>query len=209
MNQAIRRLGGWLALPVLLAALLSLPTEARAAEWRGCTAALPVEVQLDGDIDETFTVTLQAEDGAPLPEQAQLRLAGGETGAFEGLSYTEPGDYVYTVRQTPGGTRYMAYDQAVYTVTVQVTAVPDGALSYQIFASRDDDPAAKAGAVQFLNRYEPPASPAQGPDSPAALGPKTGDRWPVLAPAVALAGASLALAALALTRRRSGARTRV
>ena len=90
-------------------------------------------------------------------------LAGNETGSFTGFTFTEPGDYVYTVRQTPGETEYMTYDDAVYTVVIQVTNAEDGGLTYQIFASEDQNPDEKAAAVRFLNTYAPP--PKAHPDA--------------------------------------------
>lgn len=161
MKRAIQKPCGLLVLPVLLAALLA-PATARAADY-SCTAELPVEVALNGETDEAFTVTITAEEGTPMPEETELAIAGDETGSFTGFTFTEPGDYTYTVLQQAGETEYMTYDDAVYTVIIQVTNTEDGGLTYQIFASEDQNPDEKAAAVRFLNTYAPPtptASPA-------------------------------------------------
>ena len=161
MKRAIQKPCGLLVLPVLLAALLA-PATARAVDY-SCTAELPVEVALNGETDEAFTVTITAEEGTPMPEETELAIAGDETGSFTGFTFTEPGDYTYTVLQQAGETEYMTYDDAVYTVVIQVTNAEDGGLTYQIFANRDDNPTEKTGAVRFLNTYAPPtptASPA-------------------------------------------------
>ena len=198
-----RKLTAWL-LPVLLAAaLLGLTVPARAADYT-CTARIPVGVQLNGEADEQFTVTIQGEEGAPVPEQTTLQLSGGAAGAFEGLTYTEPGDYTYTIRQTAGSTQYMTYDDTVYTVVVQVTNAEDGGLTYQIYASGDEDPTSKSAAVGFLNTYAPPADPAPGGDGGSTTAPRTGDNLSLAAPAGLLAGALVALILLAALRRRPG-----
>ncbi len=191
-----RKLTSWLLPAVLLAALLGLAVPARAADYT-CTAGIPVEVRLNGDSDEQFTVTIEGEEGAPMPEQTTLLLSGGEAGAFEGLTYTEPGDYTYTIRQTAGSTEYMTYDETVYTVVVQVTNAEDGGLTYQIYASGDDDPTTKTASVGFLNTYAPPAASTPSTDTP-----KTGDDAPVLLPAALLAGAMAALILMAALRKR-------
>ena len=102
MNQAIRKLSGLLVLPVLLAALLLMPVRVQAAGYE-CYADLPVSVVINGDYEEQFTVVLTpGDETTPMPTQSALQIAGGATGVFEDLHFTEPGDYYYTVQQTPG-----------------------------------------------------------------------------------------------------------
>ena len=152
MNQAIRKLSGLLVLPVLLAATLLMPVKAQAAEAAyECTACLPVGVTLNGESEEQFVITIAARDGAPMPSQTELVLGGDSTGAFEGFYYTEPGDYVYTVSQVAGSTEGMTYDDAVYTVTIQVTDAAGGGLEAQVCASSSGSPAGEVDAGTFLN----------------------------------------------------------
>ena len=90
--------------------LLLLPLQARAAEYK-CTAELPVEVRTSGAATaERFTITLTPEDGAPAPAADTVQVKGSGTAGFTGLTYTAPGDYRYTVRQSAGGTVHMTYD---------------------------------------------------------------------------------------------------
>ena len=104
MNQALRKLSGLLVLPVLLAALLILPVRAN-AEGHECYAELPVHVDLNGENDEQFHVTIEAAPEAdpttPLPAEAEdgLWVAGDSDSKFTGFYYTEPGNYEYVVRQ--------------------------------------------------------------------------------------------------------------
>ena len=125
MNQAIRKLSGLLVLPVLLAALLLLPVSAK-AEGYECFAELPVHVDLNGENDEQFHVTIQcapdADPSQPMPDEAEtVWIAGDGDDAFHNFHFTEPGDYKYIVTQECGDTAYMTYDDVVYTVIIQVT----------------------------------------------------------------------------------------
>lgn len=173
MNRAIRERRGLLVIPILFIAVLMLilPISAGAAEYE-CTASLPVSVKLNGDFDETFIVTIAPGDGTgdglPMPENREISIAGDSSSAFEGLRYTAPGDYVYTVTQKAGNTEFMTYDETVYTVVVQVTNAADGGLTYQVYASRDDDTESKSAEISFINTYSPP--PEENPSAP-----QTGD----------------------------------
>lgn len=177
MNQAIRKLSGLLVLPVLLAALLMLPLRANAAEY-ACDAVIPVSMELNGDRDETFEVTIELAEGmdetTPMPaeEACSILLADGESGGFA-IHYTEPGDYFYVIRQTEGDTAYMSYDDTVYSVQVQVTneTAADGSwtLTYTVTAydASIPEPAQenKAEELAFLNTYAPP-TPAPTDEHP-------------------------------------------
>ncbi len=209
MNQAIRKPSGLLVLPVLLAAILLMPVKAQAAEAAyECTARLPVGVTLNGESEEQFVITIAARDGAPMPEQEELLLAGDSTGAFEGFYYTEPGDYVYTVSQVAGSSEGMTYDDAVYTVTIQVTNAAGGGLEAQVYASSSDSPSEKVDAVTFLNTYVDPTPPADDTPEDKPSGskgdstPQTGDESPVMQLIVMMIVAAAAIVILVITQER-------
>ncbi|HJC07491.1 MAG TPA: hypothetical protein H9706_00670, partial [Candidatus Gemmiger stercorigallinarum] len=171
MNQAIRKLSGLLVLPVLLAALLMMPVRAHAAEASyECYAELPVSVALNGDNDEQFHVMIEPAEGmgdaVPMPEEAVdgLMIAGDASDTFSNFHFTEPGDYVYVVKQEIGSTAYMSYDNTVYTVTIRVTNADNGGLQSEIWAVTDDNPTVKVRALSFLNTYAPPAPSTPKPD---------------------------------------------
>ena len=216
MNQALRKLSGLLVLPVLLAALLILPVRAN-AEGHECYAELPVRVDLNGENDEQFHVTIEtapeADPSTPLPAEAEdgLWVSGDSDGKFTGFYYTEPGNYEYIVRQECGDTAYMTYDDTVYHVVVQVTNTQDGGLSYQVFAWTDEDSEDKAQALAFLNTYAPPtpAPTDEHPDiaegiengtwggtptpKPVSTLPQTSDALPLTALVVVLVVAAAAI----------------
>lgn len=226
MNQAIRKLSGLLALPVLLAALLMMPMRAKAEEVPyECFAELPVSVELNGENEEKFHVTIEPAEGmdetAPLPEEAAggLLIAGDASDTFHNFHFTTPGDYSYVVKQEAGSTAYMSYDDTVYIVTVRVTNADNGGLQAEIWATTKDDPDTKVRELRFLNTYAPPtptptpapaatARPDEGdpaptatPIAPSAL-PKTGDTLPLAALVVVMALAAAAVLVLAVLRKR-------
>ena len=223
MNQALRKLSGLLVLPVLLAALLILPVRAN-AEGHECYAELPVRVDLNGENDEQFHVTIEtapeADPSTPLPAEAEdgLWVSGDGDGKLTGFYYTEPGNYEYIVRQECGDTAYMTYDDTVYHVVVQVTNTQDGGLSYQVFAWTDEDSEDKAQALAFLNTYAPPtpAPTDEHPDiaegiengtwggtptpKPVSTLPQTSDALPLTALVVVLVLAAAAIVVLVVLR---------
>ena len=225
MNQAIRKLSGLLVLPVLLAALLMMPVRAHAAEASyECYAELPVSVELNGDHDEQFHVTIELAEGmdetAPLPDEAAdgLLIAGDASDSFSNFHFTKPGDYVYVVKQEIGNTAYMSYDNTVYTVTIRVTNADNGGLQHEIWATTDDDPDTKVQELRFLNTYAPPtpAPTDEHPDiaegiengtwggtptpKPVSTLPQTSDALPLTALVVVLVLAAAAIVVLVVLR---------
>ena len=225
MNQAIRKLSGLLVLPVLLAALLMMPVRANAEEVPyECFAELPVSVELNGDHDEQFHVTIELAEGmdetTPLPDEAAdgLLIAGDASDSFSNFHFTKPGDYVYVVKQEIGDTAYMSYDNTVYTVTIRVTNADNGGLQHEIWATTDDDPNTKVQELAFLNTYAlpTPAPTDEHPDiaegiengtwggtptpKPVSTLPQTSDALPLTALVVVLVLAAAAIVALVVLR---------
>ncbi len=225
MNQAIRKLSGLLVLPVLLAALLMMPVRANAEEVPyECFAELPVSVELNGDHDEQFHVTIELAEGmdetAPLPDEAAdgLLIAGDASDSFSNFHFTKPGDYVYVVKQEIGNTAYMSYDNTVYTVTIRVPNADNGGLQHEIWATTDDDPDTKVQELRFLNTYAPPtpAPTDEHPDiaegiengtwggtptpKPVSTLPQTSDALPLTALVVVLVLAAAAIVVLVVLR---------
>ena len=221
MNQAIRKLSGLLVLPVLLAALLMMPVRANAEEVPyECFAELPVTVELNGDNDEQFHVVIDCGDGQPVPDEAAdgLLIPGDASDAFSNFHFTQPGDYVYVVRQEIGDTAYMSYDDTVYTVTIRVTNADNGGLQSEIWATTDDDPNTKVRELRFLNTYAPPApessatptpvptavvTPTATPAATTGWIPQTSDALPLTALVVILVVAAAAIVVLVIAKKRN------
>lgn len=190
MRYATTALQCWLTAAALLLALCCpLPVFAARAG-----AVLPVTVRTEGAAtDAACVVSITPLDAAPAPAQASLTIQGSGTAYFTGFAFDVPGDYCYTVTQAGSGRPHMTCDTAVYTVTVRVTGRADGGLDTELCAQRRGS-TAKAAAVSFVNRYDPPAAPAasaapaartaKGSAAPAL--PQTGDAFPVEALAAAL-----------------------
>ena len=190
MRYATTALRCWLTAAALLLALCCpLPVFAARAG-----AVLPVTVRTEGTAtDAACVVSITPLDAAPAPAQASLTIQGSGTAYFTGFAFDAPGDYRYTVTQAGSGRPYMICDTAAYTVTVRVTGRADGGLDTELWAQRGGS-TAKAAAVSFVNRYDPPAAPAataapaartaKGSAAPAL--PQTGDAFPVEALAAAL-----------------------
>lgn len=190
MRYATTALRCWLTAAALLLALCCpLPVFAARAG-----AVLPVTVRTEGTAaDAACVVSITPLDAAPAPAQASLTIQGSGTAYFTGFAFDAPGDYRYTVTRAGSGRPHMTCDTAVYTVTVRVTGRADGGLDTELWAQRGGS-TAKAAAVSFVNRYDPPAAPAvtaapavrtaKGSAAPAL--PQTGDAFPVEALAAAL-----------------------
>ena len=89
----------------------------------------------DGD---SFTVRLTAEDGVPMPKDAQSKVETVEltektqTATFGDITYYKPGTYTYTIKEVIPGSNAKAdgisYSDASYTATVVVEDNQAGAL---------------------------------------------------------------------------------
>lgn len=141
-----------LLLPLLLMLVL-FPLRASAEDY-SCTASIPVRVSLTGEIDTEFAVQISSEEGDPLPEEDVLKIRGSGNATFGAITYTEPGDYHYTVVQQGGEIPYLTYDDTVYRVTVRVTNNEKGGLTPEIWAIKDQQ-TEKTAELVFTNVYNP------------------------------------------------------
>ena len=103
------------------------------------------------DPDEEFTFTLEALGGAPMPEEGTetVNIKADEIGVFGEITYTEAGEYFYTITETEGDTEGMTYDTEPKTVKVVVEANEEtGALSATVTYGNDE-----AEALTVTNVY--------------------------------------------------------
>ena len=108
---------------------------------------------------ETFSFTLAARGGAPMP------AAGGETAtvsenlqqaAFGAITFTTPGEYRYTISEVGGGSTKdgVAYDGSTFTATVKVRDnALTGRLEVDSVTYTNDATGAAASIPSFINRY--------------------------------------------------------
>lgn len=161
-----------LLLPLLLMLVL-FPLRASAEDY-SCTASIPVRVSLTGEIDTEFAVQISSEEGDPLPEEDVLKIRGSGNATFGAITYTEPGDYHYTVVQQGGEIPYLTYDDTVYRVTVRVTNNEKGGLTPEIWAIKDEQ-TEKTAELVFTNVYNPatPTPTPGGEQTPTPGGEQT------------------------------------
>ena len=108
-----------LSLTLALLALALLQVSAFAAQ--SVETEIPFKV-----VGAEGTVTLEAVDGAPLPETTKITTSTG--GSFR-VQHSEPGDYTYKVRQIPGDRKDVTYDNQEYEVLIAVNIDESGKLS--------------------------------------------------------------------------------
>lgn len=81
---------------------------------------------------DTFTFTVTAPDGTPMPEKTEVTIKPSSgTSAdvdFGKIKYTQAGDYTYTITESDGDLGGIAYDTTAKTVTVHVSDNGDGTL---------------------------------------------------------------------------------
>ena len=120
---------------------------------------------------EDFTFTIAAATGTPMPENADgseqdsitiSRPADGSNAAaasFGDITFTQTGEYVYTITENKGDADNMTYDDHTLTVTVTVGKNDDGALqiesvSYDSSVDADDEAAART-FTNIIGKEEP------------------------------------------------------
>lgn len=156
----------------LLLMLVLLPLRASAEDY-SCTATIPVRVSLTGEIDTEFIIRISTEEEAPMPEEDALKIRGSGQAAFGAITYTEPGDYHYTVVQQEGEEPYLTYDDTVYRVTVRVTNADEGGLVPEIWAVKDQQ-TEKTPELLFANLYDPSGTkPSPSPSAKPSPTPGT------------------------------------
>lgn len=142
--------GVFLCFAVLILLILPVYAASEPAEW-----ILEVENSLTGDrpsTAESFTFVLEPVDGAPMPEQDMITITGEGRASFPAVTYTEPEDYHYTLREVKGSTQGYIYDETVYNITVQVIMDDEGGLAAVVYISEEGSDL-KAEKALFSNKY--------------------------------------------------------
>ena len=152
--------------------LIRIPAAAEEAwdkEGKSSTQ-IPVHVSVEvknvpQEDTEIYTIRLTAADGAPMPEgygnYADLKLAGGETGAFPVINYETPGIYYYTVWQEAGESpkETISYDETIFFLKVTAFAAPDGTIKTAAAVFTDEAcQGEKQQNIIFINEYRPEES---------------------------------------------------
>lgn len=118
--------------------------------------------------DGVFNFELAAKDGAPLPASTNAVNDAQGMVTFGSITYTQPGTYAYTVKETVDASLPYAYDTTEKTVTVTVTDNPatgklEAAVSYPAGTTFTNTYKAASGetvieAAKLVNGQAPEAS---------------------------------------------------
>ena len=171
-----------------------------AIEFKNSYAAEPTSVSfsvtkvLDGAElkDGQFSFVLKDDEGKEL--QTAKNAADG-TVSFQPVEFTEPGTHTFTIAEVNDGQANVAYDDASYQLTVNVTDDCKGYLS----ASVDGQ------APVFKNTYTAPAQPKDDQKAQKkSIVPKTGDSTNIVAPVaiIVVAAACIVLGFLAKNKKK-------
>lgn len=164
-----------LTIILVLTALLALAgVTAYAYDYEVVGIEVPFEVKEGG------TVQIIPEVNSPVPGEAEMTVADGETGRFH-IDFDTVGEYSYTVKMKPSadGTET---DDTVYQVKVYIND-EDGVLSPTFIAYKGNEkytghgdftgaPPDKCLYFVMAAHYEPPTEP---PTEPPPDTPSTGD----------------------------------
>ena len=156
---------------VVMLVFLLLPFTAYAAQSTA-TISIPVHKEISGDTPETaetFTFRLAAVDGAPMPAGSvngvkTVTLQGSGNTTFGEITYTELGDYQYTITEVQGSNTSYSYDTATYTATVQVAWKNeiDGEKQAVLYLVKEGVDGKQENAL-FTNTYSEPQSVVVNP----------------------------------------------
>lgn len=141
----------------------------------------PVEVRLEGSVPspaEEYQIILKpGKASCPMPAgtvegKYTLAVKGSGKGIFPAITWTKPGEYIYTVSQTKGSNIFCTYDGTEYTVKVYITNQPDGKGMQSEIVLSVPGMDGKPDAVVFLNKYSAPAPepdpvPSDDPEHPS------------------------------------------
>lgn len=125
------------------------PTDPSGAAWLTITKALTGRALNEGE----FTFALEGIRGTASEGMSLTATndANGNVTFADGLTFTRPGAYGFTIHEVKGELGGVTYDGAVYTATAQVTDNSDGTLSVTwLGADVDQSP---VDAVTFNNTY--------------------------------------------------------
>ena len=159
MFKRIRKLLVSALVPAVLfaASLSGTAITAFGAQTDPLSVSIPVKVTVSGSnvpADKEYKLVIEGLDNAPMPESSALAVKNGESASFGPIQYTVPADYRYRIRQTTEADNDYTYDNAVFTVTVQVVNSENGGLSANIVAGKEGT-ADKMETIQFSNTYAP------------------------------------------------------
>jgi pilin isopeptide linkage protein len=189
LNKTIKHI-----IPVILAVLITIPAFAAqvnaATKMPTITAYIPVKCD---EVGGEFTI--EAKENAPMPLKPKLVISDKSDDKFE-ITYNEPGNYSYVIRQSSGTRKNVTYDDVVYDVTVHVYSNDSGVSDCKVVINRQGSNKKNDSAL-FHNKQPEDKNPKGSKSNPGKGGGtksvKTGDiadieKWACV---IAIAGVCL------------------
>lgn len=105
-----------------------------------------------GEFEFTLTPSASNPEADPVEAATVKNDDNGAVSFINSATYTEPGTYVYTIKEVQGGVGGITYDGSTYTVTVDVTDDGSGKLAAETSITKDGT---AADAIVFDNSYDP------------------------------------------------------
>ncbi|WP_346707433.1 FctA domain-containing protein [Massilistercora timonensis] len=105
-----------------------------------------------GEFEFTLTPSASNPEADPVKAATVKNDAAGAVSFISSATYTEPGTYVYDIKENPNGVGGITYDDSIYTVTVDVTDDGSGKLAAKTSITKDGT---AADAIVFDNSYDP------------------------------------------------------
>jgi pilin isopeptide linkage protein len=159
------RTGFWknvvLNIMVLLLIVSGIPSWAFAEETLSAAATVAFEVEdvIEGDTpqeDVPFTFVLAREDANgtdPLPENTTATITGAGSAQFAAITFTESGEYNYSVQEIAGNQKGYTYDSSIYHIKVKVGYSRTEGMK-AICSVRKNEETEKSPALSFVNEYQ-------------------------------------------------------
>ena len=108
------------------------------------------------DADYTFTLAASDPEDAPMPKaDTVIKVKAGETGTFGEITFTEAGEYIYTITEKAGTTADMTYDTAPKYVKVVVAEDKDTKVLSATVTYGEDEKTIEDESLTVTNTYEP------------------------------------------------------
>ena len=111
-------------------------------------------------VAETFRFLLEGQNGAPMPEGAMngrlsLEMNGSGETSLGSITFTQEGDYRYTITEIAGGKTGWTYDNSTYTLTVTISEQGGNLVAQTVLKNQRG---AQVKEALFINQWENPIS---------------------------------------------------
>ena len=124
--------------------------------------------------DTEFTLSIEGQPHAPLPVDSEITAKVNSSSTFDEIEFTEPGNYIYTVKQIPPEDKKIITDTKVYEIKVIVIRNEEGNLEggYTISNQEGDG---KPTEIAFSNDYQRTGNTGGNTEGSTEGGTKTDD----------------------------------